>query len=83
MDAPWENGPDIDRDAYDRHGALVAIIDKLIARGEFPSGARIQKELGRNHSALNSEQTKWRRQYLTSLGWTRGPNLRDQWKAPT
>ena len=66
----------------ERKEAFINAIKRVMARDEFPSGARIQRELGRNHSALNTEQTRWRREYLLSLGWTRGPRLYDRWKAP-
>lgn len=62
---------------------FIEAIDAVLARGEFPSGAAIHRQLDHKRlKGLGTDQTRWRREHLESLGWTRGPNLRDKWKAP-
>ena len=59
-------------------------IQVIIDRGEHPSVARIRRELGREvrSGMLNGEETRWRREYLTSLGWTRGSGISSRWRPP-
>lgn len=66
----------------DRRHQVFRAIDRLISRGTHPSGRAIQRQLGRNHEGLNTEQTTWRRERLTALGWTRAEGLSSRWKPP-
>jgi hypothetical protein len=67
-----------------REEVFKAAVKVLVDAGVHPSGPRIRRELGRAEMSgmLNGEETRWRRELLTSLGWTRGEGLSARWRRP-
>lgn len=76
--------------AQKRRRRFTTAIDEVIAAGHFPSAGRIRVQLGRAprpSGQLNGEETRWRREHLESLGWTRpvpkgGDPVRARWIPP-
>lgn len=70
--------------AAKRRRRFTTAIDEVIAAGHFPSAGRIRVQLGRPprpSGQLNGEETRWRREHLESLGWTRPTDGRDKVRA--
>jgi len=71
-------------DVPERERTFKEAVQNILVRGEHPSGARIRRELGRPilSGMLNGDETRWRRELLSSLGWTRKDSLSARWKPP-
>ena len=69
-----------------RERLFKGAVRQVIREGNHPSGARIKVVMGISKGPrdkdLNGERTRWRREVLTDLGWTRDSKLRARWRPP-
>ena len=74
------------REELTREETFKEAVAAVILTGKHPSGVRIRTHLGKlrypTDGNLGGDETRWRRELLLGLGWTRGPNMRARWKPP-